>query len=387
MKNIITALANPELNEILKKQNQIQVQYNDIQYQEGVIEILKENKKVDILILSEILPGKLDISDFILEIRKYKNDLEIIIFLENKKQELENFLNSQGIYNIYYNNQINSEELIKRINKQEKNSEIELIKNIIQTEKTKVKNIIKKNNIKEQIKNKLIEKQIKNKKENKIITICGASGTGKSLFAINLAVTLNDKKILIIDLDILNNCIHTILGIKRKSNNEKITLENLIINYNKNIDIISMFELIENKLIDKNNIKEFFNKLQFKYDYIIIDTSLECFWKENRKIMETSYLNIFLVEANLLEIKKAKRILEIYDREWDIKKDKIKIVFNKYNINSINKKLLNKLFYEYKVLGKINFNLYYNLLINKNYKCKKELNKVKSEYINIINKI
>lgn len=387
MKNIITALANPELNEILKKQNQIQVQYNDIQYQEGVIEILKENKKVDILILSEILPGKLDISDFILEIRKYTNDLEIIIFLENKKQELENFLNSQGIYNIYYNNQINSEELIKRINKQEKNSEIELIKNIIQTEKTKVKNIIKKNNIKEQIKNKLIEKQIKNKKENKIITICGASGTGKSLFAINLAITLNDKKILIIDLDILNNCIHTILGIKRKSNNEKITLENLIINYNKNIDIISMFELIENKLIDKNNIKEFFNKLQFKYDYIIIDTSLECFWKENRKIMETSYLNIFLVEANLLEIKKAKRILEIYDREWDIKKDKIKIVFNKYNINSINKKLLNKLFYEYKVLGKINFNLYYNLLINKNYKCKKELNKVKSEYINIINKI
>lgn len=387
MKNIITALANPELNEILKKQNQIQVQYNDIQYQEGVIEILKENKKVDILILSEILPGKLDISDFILEIRKYTNDLEIIIFLENKKQELEIFLNSQGIYNIYYNNQINSEELIKRINKQEKNSEIELIKNIIQTEKTKVKNIIKKNNIKEQIKNKLIEKQIKNKKENKIITICGASGTGKSLFAINLAITLNDKKILIIDLDILNNCIHTILGIKRKSNNEKITLENLIINYNKNIDIISMFELIENKLIDKNNIKEFFNKLQFKYDYIIIDTSLECFWKENRKIMETSYLNIFLVEANLLEIKKAKRILEIYDREWDIKKDKIKIVFNKYNINSINKKLLNKLFYEYKVLGKINFNLYYNLLINKNYKCKKELNKVKSEYINIINKI
>ena len=356
MKNIITALANPELNEILKQQNEICVQYNDIQYQEGVIEILKENHKIDILILSEILPGKFEIQNFILEIKKYKNNLEIIIFLENKKQELEIFLNNQGIYNIYYNNQIDSEELIKQINKKEKNKEIDLIKNII-------------------------------KKENKIITICGASGTGKSLFAINLAITIKDKKILIIDLDILNNCIHTILGIKRKNNNGKINLENLIINYNKNIDIISMFELIENQLIDKNNIKEFFNKIQFNYDYIIIDTSLECFWKENRKIMETSYANIFLVEANLLEIKKAKRILEIYDREWNIKKDKIKIVFNKYNINSINKKLLKKLFFEYKVLGKINFNLYYNLLINKNYKSKKELNKVKNEYINILNKI
>ena len=41
--------------------------------------------------------------------------------------------------------------------------------------------------------------------------------------------------------------------------------------------------------------------------------------------------------------------------EQNIKKEKIKIVFNKYNMNSINKKLLKKLFHEYKVLGKINF--------------------------------
>ena len=387
MKNIITALANPELNNILKNEKEIKIEYNDIQYQEGVIEILKENKKIDILILSEILPGKLNIKEFILEIKKQKSDLEIIIFLENKKQDLEIFLKSQEIFNIYYNNEINSEALIKRINQDEKNKEIELIKNIIQTEKTKVKSKISNNNIKQQIKNKLIYKKIKEKKENKIITICGSSGTGKSIFAINLAMTINNKKILIIDLDILNNCIHTILGIKRKNNNQKILLENLIIKYNSNIDVISIFELIENELIDKNNIKDFFNKLQLKYDYIIIDTSLECFWKENKKIMENSFVNIFLAEANLIEIKKAKRILEIYDKEWKIKKDKIKIVFNKYNINSINKKILKKLFSEYKVIGKINFNLYYNLLINKNYKCKSELNKIKNEYKNIIEKI
>lgn len=387
MKNIITALANPELNKLLKNEKEIKIEYNDIQYQEGVIEILKENKKIDILILSEILPGKLNIKEFILEIKKQKNNLEIIIFLENKKEELELFLKSQGIFNIYYNNEINSEILIKKIKQEEKNKEIELIKNIIQTERIKTKNKIVNNNIKQQLKNKLMTKKIKPKKENKIITICGSSGTGKSIFAINLAMAIDNKKILIIDLDILNNCIHTILGINRRNNNEKVSLENLIINYNKEIDIISMFELIQNKLIDKTSIKEFFNKVQLKYDYIIIDTSLECFWKENKKIMENSFINIFLIEANLVEIKKAKRILEIYDKEWNIKKEKINIVFNKYNINSVNKKLLKKLFYEYKVIGKINFNLYYNLLINKNYKCKKELNKIKAEYKKIVERI
>lgn len=385
MKNIITALANPELNKLLKNEKEIKIEYNDIQYQEGVIEILKENKKIDILILSEILPGKLNIKDFILEIKKQKNNLEIIIFLENKKEDLELFLKSQGIFNIYYNNEINSEILIKKINNEEKNKEMELIKKIIQMKQ--IKNNIVNNNIKQQIKNRLIIKKIEPKKENKIITVCGSSGTGKSIFSINFAMAIENKKILIIDLDILNNCIHTILGIKRKNNNEKISLENLIINYNKKIDIISMFELIENKLIDKTEIKDFFNKVQLKYDYIIIDTSLECFWKENKKIMENSFINIFLIEANLLEIKKAKRILEIYDKEWNIKKEKINIIFNKYNINSVNKKLLKKLFYEYKIIGKINFNLFYNLLINKNYKCKKEVNKIKNEYKKIVEKI
>ena len=39
-------------------------------------------------------------------------------------------------------------------------------------------------------------------------------GVGKSVFTINLAISFKNKKILIIDLDILNNCLHTILGIK-----------------------------------------------------------------------------------------------------------------------------------------------------------------------------
>ncbi len=387
MKNIITALANPELNEVLKKEKGIKVEYKDIQYQEGVLEILKENNQIDILILSEILPGKINIKEFILEIKKINNNLEIIIFLENKKEDLELFLNKNGIFNIYYNNEINSNILLKKIKQEENKIEIKLIKNIIEN-KLKNINIINKEREKKLFyKKKNKQKKEEIKKDNKIITICGSSGTGKSIFLINLAMTINNKKILIIDLDILNNCIHTILGIKRKKDNNKELLNNLIINYNKNIDVISMMEIIKNKLIDKKNIEMFLFNLQLKYDYILIDTSFECFWKENKKIMENSFINIFLVEANLIEIKKSKRVLEIYDKEWNIKKEKINIVINKYNNNSVNKRILKKLFSDYKIIGKINYSIYYNLLINKNFKCKIKFKKIKKEYENILEKI
>ena len=45
MKKIITALNNPNLNEELKKENDVKILFKDIQYKEGIIEIL-ENKKI-----------------------------------------------------------------------------------------------------------------------------------------------------------------------------------------------------------------------------------------------------------------------------------------------------------------------------------------------------
>lgn len=209
-------------------------------------------------------------------------------------------------------------------------------------------------------------------------------GVGKSIFTINLAISFKNKKILIIDLDILNNCLHTILGIKLLNKN-KHDLKKYIIKYNKNIDLISISQILKNNEIE--NIKEYLNNLLKEYDYIFIDMSLECFENQNKKIMKKSYLNIFLIEPNLIEIKKSQKILEIYNKEWKIKKEFITIIFNKYNINSIKEKILKKLFEEYKIIGKINFDLNYNLLINKNYNCKNEIKKIKKEYLEIIKEL
>lgn len=392
MKSILTAIANPVLNEKLKQINEFKINYNDIQYQEGVIEILKK-EKIDILILSEILPGEYNIKDFILEIKKLNKEIEIIIFLENKKENLEMFLKTNGIFNIYYNNEIDFSNIIKNIKKENKN--IELINKIIK-ENYLIKN--EKRNLKK-IKNKLnkiINKFKKTKKlnkiknnnfKNKIILVTGSHGVGKSIFIINLAFNLKNKKILIIDLDIINNSIHTLLGIKNKKIKNINKIENLIIKYNKKIDIINFSQIIKNNLLEKENINKYFELLKNKYDYILIDSSLECLKNENKKLLKNNFLNIFLIEPNLIEIKKSINILNIFEREWNIKKEKINIVFNKFNIYSINFKILKNIFSNYKIIGKINFNINYNLLINKNFKCKKEIRKIKKDYLNIIKKL
>ena len=65
MKKIITALAEPQLNNELKKEKDFIVIGKDIQYQEGVIEILETEKEVDFLIISEALPGNEKIENLI----------------------------------------------------------------------------------------------------------------------------------------------------------------------------------------------------------------------------------------------------------------------------------------------------------------------------------
>ena len=92
---------------------------------------------------------------------------------------------------------------------------------------------------------------------------------------------------------------------------------------------------------------------------------------------------MFLIEANLLEIKKAKKLLDIYEKEWKISKEKIKIIINKYNNNSVKNNILFKLFDEEEILGKIQMSDYYNYVINKNNKINLKKNNIENEYIKI----
>jgi flagellar biosynthesis protein FlhG len=395
MKKIITALAEPQLNNELKKEKDFIVIGKDIQYQEGVIEILETEKEVDFLIISEALPGNEKIENLIEKIKQINNEVNIVIILENKKEELEKNLYSKNVYLILYN-KIEIKEIIKLI-KNKKEDENEKIKKEI--------NDLKKIIIEQNSKNKQNKKQkIKEVKElnsqKEIICILGSGGVGKSIFTVNLAKSLiySKKKILIIDFDILNNSLHTILGVKKysekiskkiKENNlikDKIGLKELKIKINKRIDLISGINLLFDSKYKINNIQfnNLFNDVKKFYDVIIIDTSSECFFNYTKDIIKKSNINIFIVEPNLLEIQKSKNILKIYKEEWNIDNNEINILFNKFNKNSIDINILKIIFSEYNIIGKIDINNKYNLIINKN--ANKIDKNIKKEYLKIIEK-
>lgn len=156
MKKIITALQNENVNKKLSEYNNIKIMANDIQYQEGILEILEIEQNIDFIIFSELLPGNMKIEELIEKIKQKNENIKIIIILENKKQELENYLLRKGKIFIFYNNEITIEQLIKVI--EEKSNQ-----EIIEQELLELKKIINKENL-------TIEQKEKNETEKYFLT-------------------------------------------------------------------------------------------------------------------------------------------------------------------------------------------------------------------------
>ena len=401
---ILTALQDPKTNEILKEKTKHNIIETDIQYQEGILETLEKNNKIDLIIISQLLPGNIGFKDLINKIKIINNNIEIIAILENKNNELKDFLKQKNINSIFYNNEITIDELINVIEEKDKNKkemeinkEIKLLKEIIlennkkieQNKKekkiNKILSILKEEKIKI-IKNSKINnikkfKNKTNKTQNKIISVVGIPGVGKSIFISLFSKNIKNKKILIIDFDIYNKSLDLIFGY-----NTKVQQEKAIIKINNNIDLLSKIEIFfKESYIEKNKIKNILDSFSKKYDLIIIDNTSEYSCEHTKEILKNSDSIIFLSDANLIELNKTKKLLEKYINKWKIEKERINVVFNKININSINNKILNNLFSDFNILGKINFSNKYNLIINNNLKILNK--KINKEYINIIKKM
>ena len=368
---IITATGNEKLYKELKKENIIK--YPDIQYQEAVLEILERNKKIKILILSSIIPGELNIKEFINIIRYNYPNLIIFIILENKNKRMENFLIAKGITNIFFNNKTTYEEIIKILN-----NETKMINKTKRETKRKIKKILLKykNGVINIVKNKFSHQEVdKNKKNNKkIISIIGAPKIGKSIFLLILNKIIKNKKKLIVDLNAEENNLKIIIG--KKIKNEK-NIEKNIIKIKNNLEILLIKK--ENK---KNYLKFIFDELIEKYDYIFFEIRDV---KQEKEVIQKSKKIILLAEANLLGIKETKDILQdlIYNKK--VQKDKINIIFNKNNYMSISTEILKLMFGDFKILTTLHYDKNYNLFINSNGKFLK--NKIKKNFKKIIKKI
>lgn len=331
MQKIITAMNNPILVEKLKKEK-INIIGKDIQYKEGILELLEKEKNINYIFINNKIPGEINLEELIKKINNINKKINIIIFIKKEDKKINKTINNKNIKIIYYDKKIDIEILKKYINK-----------------KLNIKN---KNN------------------DMKTIIFDGPNGSGKSMTIINLAYYLKNKNKKILILDLNDSNIKNILGIKIQKNKKtlnyknkfKIKLDkNIKINKykNKNSKLIKIIKL-ENKIdLIKTNKKIKIKNFEKYYDYIFIEvnSNIKKIDNKNKKI-------VLVMEPDLIGIKKTKKIIE-----KNYKKTKnLKIIINKNNKYSIDENIIKKIFYRTEIIGKINYNEKYTLLINCNFK-------------------
>lgn len=321
MKNIITAIEDSEINKELKKQENIKVICKDISYKEGILEQIEKNKNIDLIIINEKIDGEISLNQLIKKIKEKIRGIEILIITEDKKK---------------INNEICRFKNIK----------------IYETKKIKIKKLLQNINIQ----NKKIEK-IENNEKN-IITFSGKEGVGKSVTSIIFAEINKESKTILIE---FNN------------------IENQDISFLLNNNKKRKFEIISTNKISV--VKNIINKNEF--ENIIIDLGNKIKKEEKEFILKNSK-NIILVEPNLIGITKSKKMIKFYTENLKIKKEKIFILINKDNKNSIEKNIIKNLFKEIKIIGKIENNIQYEKLINNKFN-KIEANLTKKQKENFKN--
>lgn len=221
--NILTAINNEKIFKQLKSKNNINIISNDIQYKEGVLEILEKNENIDYVLINENINGQIKIEELIKKIKKINFKTNIIIILNKKDLNKEEYLTKNKIEFVY-------------------------------NEKLSV----------EKITDKIFNK-------NKTITVLGSSGCGKTITTIILSELLSkykNKKTLIIK-DYKKDKTKIIEEINKNKNNYNyifIDMQNLN-NYNFYKKIIDENILILNSnILEINKIKKFIinNNLKFK---------------------------------------------------------------------------------------------------------------------------
>ena len=350
MINILTAILNENINYKLKEYEKINIKYDDIQYEEGLIEILENDSKIDILILNSIFYKNI-ISKNLMKLINKETTIILIKLKEEVYEYKENVIQIENrnedemineIINIISNkfeveiNKVSSINYLKEENEKIKN-ELEMLKKIIEQKKEKklfekIKDFKKSKEIKE---GNIDKKSIK---KGNIILFTGVPKTGKTVISSVVAENLSkDNKVLLIDVNFKEKDLITLFN--KKKFNEKED-ENILIKINDNLDLLSDLDIVikDFRTDISSKLDILLNQLLYKYDYLIIDFNLE---NENfifEYILNKADKIFILIEGDLLNLKESKKAFEKITNV--INKKTIQIIINKNNSRFIEKEVI-----------------------------------------------
>ena len=398
MKEIITAVNHPIINQYLKDNHlEFNVEYCDFQHQEKLLESLKRHIP-DVLILSENLPGSLDKYKLLEKIRQIDTNFKIIMIISKKDKEFNAFLSAKGIIDILVNDQaeiIDLVDAIKRENKVNYPTKKEFPKEARKEIKT-LKKLLNE-------KPKIIEKQITFEapakvQRQEIIVVAGTGSVGKSDLTTQLSVTLARKsqaKILVIDLNTEFPSLDQFFGVPKEppsvdyfiGNDKTSCLNYMIDNIDKGRLDSNIFDelVIKHKSLDNlhiltgnyslylcqnvlnsNYYKVILDKAKVLYDFIFIDTSSNIFLDATHFAATNASKIFFLVEGNYTNLRKSVQVLDLYVKTWDIPKDRIHIVVNKFSDYSLDKGVIKEILADYEYCKEIKYDSQHDLFLNKN---------------------
>ena len=326
MKKVILAINNKKIIQKIKQNKEIEI-INNVQYREGILEILDKEKNISNIYIEEKIPGIISIEKLIEKIKIINKKINIIIFLEKEELEKINKLKKLEIKNIYIKNKL-------IINEKKKINNNKLLKN--KKTNNKLNNKIKDKKI---INKKTKEKNIKN---NKIIFIYGNKKTGKTTIANLILIYLLklNKKILLININkkIENNYLKIFSNYNieeekkiENKNNNKNKIYKFVIKINSNMTFLPII----NQKIIYSEIKSFLLKCSKKYDYILVDSGNTGNYKIKQIIMQTSNVKIKVIDPNTLGIKDIEGNIETEKVEKQNNNSSLHIIYNKYYFNSV----------------------------------------------------
>ena len=205
---VITAMGENFLNNELNKFPEYEVIGKDIIYREGILEILEVKNNINLIILSNKIPGECTFEALIEKLINYKN-IEIIVFLKEKNENIEKYLNSKKIFKIYFLNNNGYNLFLENLySKKELEYEIKSLKKLIISKQKNMKKI-KLINIKglKLYKTKEVNRNIKTCIHKmytscRTVVITGTNGSGKTIISKILTdfIKKKNKKVFLLNI-------------------------------------------------------------------------------------------------------------------------------------------------------------------------------------------